>query len=71
VDSANLGTTYGAVLEDHEISGDFCNNFDIVVYGTTVVAAAVEGDAGQPPADPDGALPPRSAPSPTVIPGAR
>ncbi|MCD6284599.1 MAG: proprotein convertase P-domain-containing protein, partial [Anaerolineae bacterium] len=30
VDSANTGTTYGAVLEDHEIAGGFYNNFDIV-----------------------------------------
>ncbi|MCJ7548292.1 MAG: proprotein convertase P-domain-containing protein [Anaerolineae bacterium] len=72
VDSANIGTAYGAVLEDHEVSGEFYNNFDIVVYDATGVAAAVaEGDVAQPPTDPDGALPPRSAPSPSVSPGAR
>ena len=60
------------MLEDHEISHDFYNNFDIVVYDAMGVAAAVaEGDVAQPPTDPDGALPPRSGPSPTVIPGAR
>ena len=72
VDSANIGSAYGAVLEDHELSGDFYNNFDIVVYGTTGMAAAVaDADVDQPLTRLDGALPPRTAPPPTLTPGGR
>lgn len=32
VDSAHAGTTYGAVLESHEIVGGVYNNIEVVVY---------------------------------------
>lgn len=39
MDAANADTSYGGVLETHEISGGVYNN----VYGPLMVAAAVEG----------------------------
>jgi len=55
VDSANAGTSHGAVLEDHEIAGGAYNN----VTGTEVAAEPVGLD-GAPPMDAEG---PRSEPT--------
>jgi hypothetical protein len=39
VDSAHLGTTYGGVLENHEISGGAYNNISAPAVSTTVITA--------------------------------
>jgi len=62
VDSYNADTTYGAVLESHEIRGGAYNNIAGPVYSTSTVSG---GDAAEPPATGDrrppsyGDLPPR------------
>ena len=47
VDCWNGATTYGAVLEDHEIKGEAYNNISDEVLSTATFGAA---DAGAPPA---------------------
>ena len=66
VDSANANTNYGAVLENHEISGGFYNNVSGPVQSTSTTNATGEEPAeaeppapgGHPPAS-SGHLPPR------------
>jgi len=45
VDSANVNTTYGGVLERHEIAGTFYNNIDVTTLGEiSVVLGAADPD---------------------------
>jgi len=58
VDSANVGTTYGAVLENHEMAGEAYNNVGGPVLST--LNAMEEGTATEAhPPTPSGWLPPR------------
>lgn len=57
VDSVNLNTTYGGVLETHEVNGGTYNN--ILGGVTTVTLTATTLDPASTQAEPSGNLPPR------------
>lgn len=57
VDSVDFGTTYGSILETHELAGGSYNNIDSTVSTLSTVVAEPLAPSGQPPAG-EG-LPPR------------